>query len=270
MKHFILDYDGVVTNNKAITDPQVVKQLVQLARKGHKIDLATGRPMRFLETDFLPHLRKLTQAFPHLRDSFILSAENGLEIARFKRGKKKTLAAIGKGVAAREITLFRRILAKHRFKNITFDKDKQHMFTMYATTKQLYSNPDAVQSDLDRAEVVLKDAVKSTPHLSVRRTLYAVDVIDPTAEKHLVGERALKEARLDTHFVVVGDAASDLLLAKPIHHAGRSYEFHFVGHHDQLSDKVARQVIGSHKIIVHRAAALHNEGTRLVLNKHLR
>ena len=63
-RHFVWDFDGVVTNAKNYVDGNILKTLIALAENGDKIDIATGAGMDRLNKVALPRLIAYTRNNP--------------------------------------------------------------------------------------------------------------------------------------------------------------------------------------------------------------
>ena len=267
--HFVLDFDGVITNQHTESDVRLIRQLVALARHGHQIDIATGRPLYFTQEYLLPHLRKFCASDPKILDRFTLNGENGVDVARFHNGVQQPVEVHGKGLSLVQMRQLSNLVAASDFPNLTFDDKKRHVFSLYATGEQNKRDPAGVQADLTVLYDRLKPIVGKMSDVVLRRTMVAVDVQNPAAEKHLIGQRLFNESTSGKKFIVIGDSDSDLLIAKPLHKNQAKYEFFFVGPRKNLRRAVVREMVG-YNARVKVSRKQYNEGTREVLRRFQR
>lgn len=269
--HFVLDFDGVLTDRHHRLDSRTLELLLRLAKNGHRVDIASGRSMRFLKKNLLFPLQKRILFNALVLDRFVFNAENGLEVLRFKNGKKRVVEVWGMGVDPAEMAKLRTAIEKKRFRTLTDENEKHHMLSLFAFRDKMAPRLwKKIQPEMDEAEALLFPLVQKIPNTQLRRGEYYLDVVNQRAEKHFVGVRIIAEEQKAASYVIVGDSPSDLLLAQPFNSRKKKYKFFFVGDPAKLSSKTVRKIAGLLPPVIHFSKERYNEGTRRILESFLK
>ncbi len=268
--HILADFDGVLTDSARQMDPQAIQYLVSLARKGAKVDIATGRGLAHLETDLMPLLQHFCANEPMVLDRFTLNGESGIKHRRFKGGILQPVQESGLGLTPKQMQFFVRVSKKKKFKTLLLASEKTSMFTFRASPAALRSNPRLVASELMALEKLLIPAVSKMQDVRLQRGSSSLDIVSREADKRLIAKRLLRTAPPGTFFLILGDAANDLPIAKEMKKAGASFRFCFVGNPKSLKKHEKAWLDSLPPVRRRTYSSQYNRGTKKVLSGLLR
>lgn len=253
---FIADVDGVFTDKRAKPNQ---KAIVLSAQVGARWPFAyvTGRSATWLRENLTPVLEKAYRDYPPRLS--LLCAEYGAVRLCFQNGTwqterdKSPLEKLRLSVAQRV----------KKMRGVFFDDTKQVIISVEARHDLRDAQPKVVEQDLAEAEAYFKELAAADPErLEYHRTTYACDLTPRGLSKTCGAEQVLARVGFQPKRTkLIGDAKSDLLLAKPFQKRGWEFTFHFVGEHVDFS---AEEWQAYH---LQPSNAHYDEGTIEVLKK---
>lgn len=226
----VADVDGVFTNKKAQPNEEAILFSAKIGAR-YLFAYVTGRSEQWLRESLTPVLEKAYRDYPPRLS--LLCAEYGAVRLRFQKGKwqverdKSPLEKL-RLLAARRVK---------KMKGVFFDDTKQVMISVEARHDLRDTQPKLVEQGLAEAEAYFKELAAADPEkLEYHRTTYACDLTPKGLSKTYGAEQVLACVRFKPKRTeLIGDAKSDLLLAKPFQERQWPFMFHFVGEHVDFS-----------------------------------
>jgi len=246
---FLLDVDGVLTNNLAEVSEPVCSEVSRLTREGAVVCLATGRSLDWLYKRVKPFLSKSDYS------KLFFVGENGAVWCSFNssfeplEGREPEFNVPEKiKRASREKT--------REWPLLFFDESKTAMVSVESRHELLKSDEDfsASQEQLGACHEYLKGF--ENDFLRATRTLYACDLHHSGANKETAAKRAfsLAETR-PKKILLVGDSEADLRFAEGLPQES-GFCFYFVGEEERLRARPEWVLFTKNK---------HDEGTLSLL-----
>lgn len=226
----IADVDGVFTDKKAQPNEEAIRLSAEVGAR-YPFAYVTGRSARWLRENLIPVLEEAYgTCSPQLS---LLCAEYGAVRLRFQKGKWQVERDKG------SLDKLRFMVAQQvkSIRGIFFDDTKQVMISVEARHDLRDTQPELVERGLAEAEAYLKELAATDPErLEYHRTTYACDLTPKGLSKTYGAEQVLARVGFQPKRTeLIGDAKSDLLLAKPFQKRNWPFTFHFVGEHVDFS-----------------------------------
>ncbi|MBN3036935.1 MAG: HAD-IIB family hydrolase [Candidatus Diapherotrites archaeon] len=215
MDLFVFDVDGVLTDEYARVDEDLVKAVDSLSLK-HAVALVTGRSWQWLEKHVLPFISD--------GSSMHFFCENGNVLVKKSGGKYRAriLDALPR-LASAEVK--RRVSG---LKGVFFDDSKRTMVSVEAVHELAVKDPELVSGDLDAAGEILRE-VGERFSLEYVPTTYARDLVHPGVNKKSAMKCVLRALGWPTHAFVFGDSPADALMSEALLEESVPHEFFYVG-----------------------------------------
>jgi len=257
MAFYMFDVDGVLTDENARPDEDVVKLIEQLAKDEHILSFVTGRSRGWLSD----HL------FPLFDDdidwsSLYCVSEHG--------------AIKGRGTDISSWDLDEEYVISDEVKDKLYkvsQKEKYEGLIQWDQTKESMGTVEAVHGDPGDKEHLKKtreslqeyaDDVQSISSESGNKTAvstYGVDVIHPDLSKKIGATWILDEIQSAEEVFVFGDSSGDMVMAVTAReHELENITFYWVGEGETPEEENITSI---------SSEASYSEGTKEILEKHI-
>lgn len=240
---WLFDVDGVITHpqQKRVTEPQILDEIVKRLKTGESVALVTGRSLSFLRDRVVNPLAKRIDD-KQILSNFLAIGEKGGNWLTFDESGSATEHIDESLSVPQSLQVEARQLVADRFsKTMFFDESKRTMISIEMKDgiplKDFWPRQQELVPILNQllAKHNLADQLKVDP------TSIATDVESKNVGKTLGARKALdwlKERKIKPKRVVaVGDSQSDLEMAEEIYTNNLPVEFVFVGEPERLQAK---------------------------------
>ncbi|MCA0172808.1 HAD hydrolase family protein [Bacillus sp. RAR_GA_16] len=257
MAFYMFDVDGVLTDENARPDQDVVKMIEQLAKDGHILSFVTGRSRGWL-SDYL---------FPLFDDEIDWSSlycvtEHG--------------AIKGRGTDISSWDLEEKYVISDEVKDKLYkvsQKEKYEGLIQWDQTKESMGTVEAVHGDPGDKEHLKKtrealqeyandvESISSESGNKIAISTYGVDVIHPDLTKKIGATWILDEIQSVEEVFVFGDSEGDLVMAVTAReHNLTNITFNWVGEGETPEEDHIHSVASE---------ASYSAGTKEILKKHI-
>jgi hypothetical protein len=255
----LVDVDGVVTDEHARVDVDVVRRFVALFEAGVRAAFITGRSRAWLEQHLMPALRECGADLSS--PSLVFAAEMGA----LRRGRRTGGAwrlspehAVGPELRSKLIPLVEREGLEGL---VEWDATKEATATFESIHRP--EMPGHAQRARDALASLLPHCSALAEPYGCRAAMstYALDVLAASLSKRVGATFAFEELRAGTDelVVVLGDSAGDLIMANAAQELDAAQvEFHWFG-------RGPAPDAGSLRVVP--ASVPHADGTRLILQQ---
>ena len=257
MAFYMIDVDGVLTDQNARPDEDVVKMIKQLAKDGHILSFVTGRSRGWL-SDYL---------FPLFDDEIDWSSLYCVTEHGAIKGRGTTISSWDldeKYVISDEV--------KEKLYKVS-QKETYEGLIQWDQTKESMGTVEAVHGDPDDKEHLKKtreslqayaDDVESIASESGNKTVvstYGVDVIHPDLSKKIGATWIINEIESAEEVFVFGDSHGDMVMAVTAReHALENITFYWVGEGEKPEEENVKTISSNNA---------YSEGTKEILEKHI-
>jgi phosphoglycolate phosphatase-like HAD superfamily hydrolase len=221
---FLMDVDGVLTDERATVPSTVLEHLVNLLRRGARIAFVTGRSTEWLEENLVRSLRFLARGAGVPHEAVALAAEMGaMTRAGLEAPWSETVDFALKSSLRDELRAA--FESGGHDEALLWDATKQVMVSVESRHELDYALTQAALEEWFR----VASGIAEAGGVVCQRSVYAVDVLRPGLTKAVgaaFGIEALREPDMRRVFVF-GDTASDIAMAEAARDAGAA-EVRFV------------------------------------------
>ncbi len=231
---WLFDVDGVITNpeQKRITEPKILDEIIKRLQIGEPVALVTGRSIDFMKDRVIDPLKDKI-ADPNLLRNFLAMGEKGGVWITYENGEPQEHIDHDISVP-QDLQDEVRKLIENEFSDLMFyDETKK---TMISTEMKDGTNLEDYHMRQQVLDQKLEELVAShglSDQLGVDPTTIATDIQNKHVGKDFAAKRVLawlKEKDIKPqNFVTMGDSRSDLPMAQEVHDQGLPVTFVFVG-----------------------------------------
>lgn len=239
---WLFDVDGVITNpeQKKITQPRILEEMIRRLEDGEPVALVTGRSVDFMRERVLARLTKRITERSLLRNFLAVGEKGGVWITYSQEGEP--LEHIDESISTpQKLQEEARELVEREFSDLIFYDESK--LTMISTEMK-----DGIKlDDFHQRQAVLDEELEKlikrhgfSHQLEIDSTTIATDIQDKHVGKDLAARRVLdwlKSRDIVPKMVVAfGDSKSDIPMAQEIHNQGLPATFVFVGKEQDRKD----------------------------------
>jgi len=231
---WLFDVDGVITHpeQKRITEPQILDEIIKRLQKGEPVALVTGRSLSWMiERVIDPLERKVSDK--SLLQNFFGVGEKGGAWVTFVDGKRQEFVDKDISVPLDLQDDVRKIVETEFGDLMFYDDSKKTMISVEMKDGVTVSQFGPHQQRLSERLRELLGRRHLTKNLRIDPTRIATDIENKNVGKAFGALKVLEW--LKTHhlrpqqFIAFGDSLSDLEIAREIHQQGWPVDFVFVG-----------------------------------------
>lgn len=231
---WLFDVDGVITNpeQKRVTEPAILSEIVDRLEAGEPVALVTGRSIDFMKDRVIDPLKDKIDN-PNLLQNFLAMGEKGGVWITYENGEPQEHVDSDISVP-QDLQEEARKLIEDEFSELMFyDETKK---TMISTEMKDGANLQDYHAKQQVLNQKLEEIVKVhglSDQLEVDPTTIATDIQNKHVGKDFAARRVLewlKERNIKPqNFITMGDSMSDVPMAQEIHNQGLPVTFVFVG-----------------------------------------
>lgn len=234
---WLFDVDGVITNpeQKRITEPQILDEIIKRLQAGEPVALVTGRSIDFMQDRVIGPLRDKIND-PSLLQNFLAMGEKGGVWVTYENGEPQEHVDNGISVPQDLQDQVRKLIQDQFSDLMFFDETKKTMISTEMKDGTNLGDYHARQQVLDQKLEELVTSHGLSDELEVDLTTIATDIQNKHVGKDFAARRVLawlKEKGIKPqNFVAMGDSKSDVPMAQEIHSQGLPVLLTFVGKED--------------------------------------
>lgn len=233
---WVFDVDGVITNpqEKKITEPEILDQIIKRLDQGEPVALNTGRPLVWIIDKVINPLLEKT-ADRKILKNFFASGEKGSTWITFDgKGEMQRYKDDSISVPQSLQNKIRNLINSEFSKSMFYDETKETMISTEMKDGHLVEEYSKQQQVLNKKLQKLVDEDDSNKQLKVDPTTIATDIENKHVGKGFAIDRILNWLEKinvnPQRFVAFGDSfSSDITMAEKLHNKNKKVEFVFVG-----------------------------------------
>ena len=232
---WLFDVDGVITNpeQKRVTEPRIIDEIVKRLESGEPVALVTGRSIDFMRERVIDPLIQRVGDLSLLQNFLAMGEKGGVWVTYNQDGEPQE--HIDENISVpRQLQDEVRKLIEQEFSDLMFyDESKKTMISTEmidgTKLKDYHQRQKMLNQKLE--ELVRQHGLQD--RLEVDPTTIATDIQNKHVGKDFAAKRVLTwlaERKIKpAQFITIGDSKSDLPMAQEIHNQGLLVIFVFVG-----------------------------------------
>ncbi|MBF0705614.1 HAD-IIB family hydrolase [Alkalihalobacillus hwajinpoensis] len=257
MAFYMFDVDGVLTDENARPDKEVVKMIEKLATEGHILSFVTGRSRGWLSDHLFPLFDdEIDWSSLYCVSEHGAIKGRGTDISSWELDEEYVIADEVKD------KLYK-VSQKEQYDGlIQWDQTKESMGTVEAVhgdpgdKEHLKKTREALQEYADDV-----DSISSKSGNKTVVSTYGVDVIHPDLSKKIGATWIIDEIQSADKVFVFGDSSGDMVMAVTAkEHELNNITFHWVGEGETPQEKNITSISSKKS---------YSEGTKELLEKHI-
>lgn len=232
---WLFDVDGVITHpeQKRVTEPQIIGEIIKRLQKGEPVALVTGRSVDFMREKVIDLLKRELQDASLLQNFLAVGEKGGVILLFDQEGREIERIDDSITVPSAMQEEARELVDQKYSKAVFFDKTKRTMISIEMHDGFSLNEFKKIQPQLEQDLVNLVARYNQQASLKIDSTTIATDIQNNHVGKDFAAghvldwlkEKGIKPAK----FIAFGDSLSDLEMAQKIHDEGSPVEFVFVG-----------------------------------------
>lgn len=232
---WIFDVDGVITNpqEKKITEPEILDEIIKRLTQGEPVALNTGRSLVWMIDRVINLLLEKVKNRKSLQNFFASGEKGGTWITLDENGKIIQHKDDSISVPVSLQKKVRNLVDSEFSRSMFYDETKETMISTEMKDGFPVEKYSVFQKILNKKLQELVDKDNSGKPLRVDPTIIATDIENRHVGKDFAVERIIKwlnERNIDPQkFITFGDSLSDLPMPQALHEKGKNVEFVFVG-----------------------------------------
>lgn len=239
---WLFDVDGVITNpeQKRVTEPQIINEMVKRLEVDQPVALVTGRSLDFMKERIIVLLKKSIKERKFLQNFLAVGEKGGVWISFTKDGTEQEETDKNISVPKDLQQEVKSLIEKGFCDTMFFDNTKRTMISTEMIDSSNLQNYHKKQEVLNRnlEELIKKHQLSES--LEVDPTTIASDIQNKHVGKDFAAKRVLlwieKSGFKPTVFITFGDSKSDIPMAQEVFDQNKKVKMVFVGKEQDRND----------------------------------
>ena len=231
---WLFDVDGVITNplEKAVTEPEIIPEIIKRLRANEPVSLVSGRALPWLLRTVVAKIEEQVQD-RKLLDNLFVSAEFGGIAIYYQNGEQ--IKEVDEDVSLpHELIARASDIVINNYSNVAFvDPEKVTHFTAEMVKGVPMEDFKAGQAEFSAKFRDLVEEFGVDDDTEVHNDRIATNIKNRKLNKHLAVQKVLewlnRNGSSPQIFHVFGDSHSDLEMGRELHDQGKNLRFIFVG-----------------------------------------
>lgn len=237
---WLFDVDGVITHpeQKRVTEPQIIGEIIKRLERGEPVALVTGRSVDFMRGKVIDLLKAELQDVSVLQNFLAVGEKGGVMLSFDQSGNE--IEQIDESITVPQGMQdeAKELVNKKYSQAVFFDTTKRTMISVEMHDGFSLEEFKKVQPHLDEDLKALVAKYNLQDSLTIDSTTIATDIQNRHVGKHFAAEHVLawlkEKGSRPVQFIAIGDSKSDIAMAQEIHHQGFSVVFIYVGKKEDI------------------------------------
>ena len=232
---WLFDVDGVICHpeQKRITKPEIITEIIKRLQKGEPVALVTGRSVEFMRGKVIALLKDKMKDFSLLQNFLAVGEKGGVMLTFDDSGTEVETIDRSISVPPQIQKETKQLIASKYSREAFFDPTKRTMISLEMTDHFPLDQFTKAQKFLDKdVRSIVAKYIQDNNYVVDSSTI-STDIQNSHVGKHFAAAHVLewlqKKGISPKHFIAIGDSAGDLEMAREINGRGLSVEFVFVG-----------------------------------------
>lgn len=232
---WLFDVDGVICHpeQKKVTEPGIITEIIKRLQKGEPVALVTGRSVEFMREKVITRIKEKIPNQSLLQNFLAVGEKGGVILTFDSLASEQETTDDSISVPSEMQEEAKRLVAKKYSKEAFFDLTKRTMISLEMTDHFPLAEFTKAQKLMDQDIKLLIKKYNQDNRFLIDSSTISTDIQNKHVGKDFAARHVLswlKQKNISPHhFITMGDSSSDVAMAQEIQRQNLPVTFVFVG-----------------------------------------